>query len=105
VVGAYNKIAADGGRGGGIGGSRGSSKDSGRGCSGNIGANSFDINGGRQQQGPEQTAISQRAAEMAVVAAAMVAAMTEVKTVAEGAEATLALTALAMMGAGNGEGK
>jgi hypothetical protein len=42
---------------------------------------------------------------MPVKAAVTVAAVAEVKTAAEGAAVTFALTALAMMGAGNGGGR
>ncbi len=49
--------------------------------------------------------ISQKAAEMAVMAEATAAAVTEAKTAAEGAAATLASIALAMTGFGNGGGK
>ncbi len=56
-------IAADGGQGVGNCSSHGSSEDNGRGGSGNVGANSFDNNRGRQWGGAEQTTISQKAAE------------------------------------------
>jgi hypothetical protein len=63
-----------------------------RGWQGRL-ANSFGNNRGRQQQG--QTTINQKAAEMAVEAAAMAAAMAEEKTVGEGATVMLAPTAFA----------
>jgi hypothetical protein len=77
-------MVADGSQGGGNGVSRGSSEDDGRGDGGNIGTDSFGNNRGRRRQG--QITINQKAAEMAVEAAAMVAtaaAVAEVKTMAE----------------------
>ncbi len=82
-----------------------SSEDGGRGGGSNVSANSFDNKGGRQRRGPEQTTISQKAAEMAVMVAGTAAAVTEAKTVADGAAVTSGPTALAMTGAGNGGGK
>ncbi len=75
-------IAADGGRCGGEGVSRCSIEGGGRGGSGNVGANSFGNNGGKQWRG--QTTINPKAAEMVVKAAVLAAAMAEAKTVAEG---------------------
>ncbi len=81
VAGEYNnqlKIGSNsgrnGGRGSGNGGSRGSGKNGSRWGGGNVGANSFGNNRGRQRL--EQATINQKATEMVVVVAATPAAMT-----------------------------
>ncbi len=55
------KSGRNGGQGSGIGNSCGRGEDSGRGVGGNMGADSFGNNGGRQRRG--QTTINQKAAE------------------------------------------